>query len=219
MPTVAAGSPCHAACSPLPPVRRGAGQCPAHPNKPKAVSPCACKHPVTPCAPPAPLMAAAASYGLRPAAHQAELASTFPCTYPSSPTYLSPPPSRHLAGTAVAAADAAGRQCPHLAGTPPTQPSLGIDPLGPKGRSPPAPGWSRPAVRRNLAGPPPAGAKGPNCESPILSRGPSAQQGYICNPLKILGACLKVCSEIVFDLLQKLVKCVEIRRKFRKMQN
>jgi hypothetical protein len=137
-----------------------------------------------PCAPPAPLMAAAASYGLRPAAHQAELASTFPCTYPSSPTYPSPPPSRHLTGTAVAAADAAGRRRPHLAGPLPAQPSTGIDPQGPEGRSSPAPGRSRPAVRRNLAGPPPAGTQGPNCESPFLSRGPSTQQGYICNPLK-----------------------------------
>jgi hypothetical protein len=31
----------------LPPVRRGAGRCPAHPYKPKVVSPCAYKHPVT----------------------------------------------------------------------------------------------------------------------------------------------------------------------------
>jgi hypothetical protein len=31
----------------LPPVRRGAGRCPAHPYKPKAVPPCAYKHPVT----------------------------------------------------------------------------------------------------------------------------------------------------------------------------
>jgi hypothetical protein len=120
----------------------------------------------------------------RSAAHQSKPFPTFPCTSPSSPACPFPPPSRHLAGTAVAAADAARRRRTRLAGPSPPQPSPGIGPLGPKGQTPPAPGRPRPAVRRNLAGPPPAGAQGPNCESPILSRGPSAQQGYICDPLK-----------------------------------
>jgi hypothetical protein len=66
-------------------------------------------NPSPPCAPPAPLMAATASYGLRPAAHQAELASTFPGTYPSSPACPSSPTEPHLAGTAAATATAAGR--------------------------------------------------------------------------------------------------------------
>jgi hypothetical protein len=49
---------------------------------------------------------------VRPAAHQIDLSPTFPCTYSSSPTYPPPPQSRHLAGTAVKAATAAGRRRP-----------------------------------------------------------------------------------------------------------
>jgi hypothetical protein len=115
----------------------------------------------------------------RPAAGPNEPFPTFPCTYPSSPTCPSPPQSRHLAGTAVATATAAGRRRPHLAAPLPAQPSPGIDPQGPEGRSPPAPGLSRPAVRRNLAGPPPAGAQGPHCEVPNLPEGLSTKPRVI----------------------------------------
>jgi hypothetical protein len=144
----------------------------------------------------------------RPAAGPNKPSPTFPCTYPSSPACPSPPQNRHLAGTTVAAATAVGRQRPHLAGPLPAQPSPGIDPQGPEGRSPPAPGRSRPPVRRNLAGPPAAGAWGPHCEVTTLYEGLIANQGYFCKHLKLLGACVKMCSGIVFDLLQKLVKSV-----------
>jgi hypothetical protein len=114
--------------------------------------------------PPVPMKAAAKSPGSGRLHPQTELASTFPSTYLSSPACPSSPAETHLAGTAAAAATAAGRRRPHLDGPPPPQPSPGIGPLGPKGQSPPAPSRPRPAVRRNLAGPPPVGARGRHCK-------------------------------------------------------
>jgi hypothetical protein len=95
-----------------------------------------------------------------------------------------------------------------LTGLLPAPSEPGISPLGPKGQSPPAPGRSRSAVRRNLAGPPPAGARGPHCEATTLSEDQIANRGFLCKHLKLLGTCVKMCSGIVFDLLQKLVKSV-----------
>jgi hypothetical protein len=61
-------------------------------------------------------------------------------------------------------------------------------------------------------------AQGPNCKRPVLSRVIFTNQGYPCEESKVPGACLKICSEVVFDLLLKLVKCVENRRQYRIMQ-
>jgi hypothetical protein len=149
----------------------------------------------------------------RPAAGPNKPSPTFPCTSPSSLACPFPPLNRHLAGTAAATATAAGRRHPHLAGPPPPQPSPGISPLGPKGQSPPALGRPRLAVHRNLAGPLPAGARGPHCEATTLSEDQIANRGYLCKHLKLLGVCVKMCSGIVFDLLQKLVKSVKNRKK------
>jgi hypothetical protein len=55
---------------------------------------------------------------------------------------------------------------------------------GQRPATPPAPGRTRPPVRRILAGPPAVGAQGLHCEFPILSRDPYAQQGHTCDPLK-----------------------------------
>jgi hypothetical protein len=63
---------------------------------------------------------------------------------------------------------------------PPPQTPIEIEPWDPADHPPPAPGRSRPLVRRNLAGPPPAGARGPHCEGPSLSEGLSANRGLFC---------------------------------------
>jgi hypothetical protein len=63
---------------------------------------------------------------------------------------------------------------------PPPQTPIEIEPWDPAGHPPPAPGRSRPLVRRNLDGPPPAGARGPHCEGPSLSEGLSAIRGLFC---------------------------------------
>jgi hypothetical protein len=54
--------------------------------------------------------------------------------------------------------------------TSPPRPTSQIKLGEPPGRPPPAPGRSRPPVRWNLAGPPPAGARGLHCKPSILCR-------------------------------------------------
>jgi hypothetical protein len=123
-----------------------------------------------------------------------QLEPCFPSIPPccSSPTCPPLPQSRHLVGIPVTTATTAGRRHP----PPPSpafslpHPSPRIGPLGPKGQSPPAPGRSRPAVHRNLPGPPPVGARGPHCEATTLSEDQIANQGSICKHLKLLGACV-----------------------------
>jgi Tfp pilus assembly protein FimV len=111
-----------------------------------------------------------------PAARQTELASTLPCLYSSSPTIPRP---LHRAPTAsIPVAAARWPPAPSSPAFSLPQPSQGIDPQGPESRSPPAPGRSRPAVRRNLAGPPPDGAREPHCEVPNLPEGLIANRGY-----------------------------------------
>jgi hypothetical protein len=68
------------------------------------------------------------------------------------------PAAPHLAGTAGHGGHRAWPPAPHLAGPSPPRASKGIGPQGPRVPPAPAPGRSRPAIRRNLAGPPPAGA-------------------------------------------------------------
>jgi hypothetical protein len=85
----------------------------------------------------------------------------------------------HLAGTAGRGGHRAWPPAPYLAGPSPAQASKGIGPQGPRVPPPPAPGRSRPAVRRNLAGPPPAGTQGPHCEAIVPFEGLSAKQGHI----------------------------------------
>jgi hypothetical protein len=112
--------------------------------------------PLRPARPPAPLstVPATASCKLRPAAYQNELHPTFPCIHQSSSTAPRPLHRAHAAGISVAAATVPGRRrCPSPALSPP-QLSPGIGPLGPKDPPPPVPGRPRPAVGRNLAGPP-----------------------------------------------------------------
>jgi hypothetical protein len=140
--------------------------------------------------------------------------------HPNLPNCLLPRRRCSLAGTAVAAAADAGRWCAPSPALSLPQPSTGIDPLGPAGPFP----RPRPAGHgRRLAGFWPDRRR-PAPEHPIASpqNFPGVHlrnKGISVTLWKILGVCLKVCSEIVFDLLQKLVKCVEIRRKFRKLQN
>jgi hypothetical protein len=86
---------------------------------------------------------------------------------------------RALAGAEGAAAgtDRRSRTIPPAA--PPPRTSVGIEPKDPGEPPPPAPGRPRPPVCRNSAGPPPASARGPNCEVSILSECLSANQGHI----------------------------------------
>jgi hypothetical protein len=83
-------------------------------------------------------------------------------------------PDRELAGTGGAAAGTSRRHRTTPPAPPPPQTPVEIEPWDPTGHPLPAPGLSRPPVRRNLAGPPPAGARGPHCEGPSLSEGLSA---------------------------------------------
>jgi hypothetical protein len=102
---------------------------------------------------------------------------------------------------------------------PPLQTPAGIKPRDSSGLPPPAPGRSRPPVRRNLAGPPPAGAWGPNCKGATLSEGLSANQRLFGKtPILSRPLLQKVNSNsIVIWLI--LVNCVEHHRKIIKMQN
>jgi hypothetical protein len=58
-----------------------------------------------------------------------------------------------------------GRRCCATSPAPlPLRTPTEIEPPDPSGPPPPAPGWSGPPVRRNLAGPPPASARGRHCK-------------------------------------------------------
>jgi hypothetical protein len=75
---------------------------------------------------------------------------------------------------AGAGASVAGAGCHHRATPlppPPLQASAEIEPWDFPGRPPPAPGRSRPPVRRNFAGPPPAGARGTALQAPNSLQG------------------------------------------------
>jgi hypothetical protein len=60
----------------------------------------------------------------------------------------------------------------------PLRTPAGIKPRDPSGPSSARAGRSWLPFRRNLGGPPPAGARGPNCKGQILSEGLSANQGH-----------------------------------------
>jgi hypothetical protein len=95
-------------------------------------------------------------------------------------------------------------------------------PPGPAGHPPPppppAPGRSPTRVRRNLAGPPSAGARGLHCKVPSLSEGLSANQGHFCKDLKLLRGPVQKCNfNSICDLLN-LVNPVENHGNIRKKQ-
>jgi hypothetical protein len=125
--------------------------------------------------PPAPWPPRRRSCHLRPAAHQTKVASALPCPY-SSPRNL---PSRRrdlLAGTPVAAATAAGRRCTPRRQTHQLPNPTQIGPYHSLDPTPPAPGWPRPAVGRNLAGPPLAGRPGTTLRRKESFQGPHCER-------------------------------------------
>jgi hypothetical protein len=73
--------------------------------------------------------------------------------------------------------------------------------------------------RRNYGEPAARRPQGPNCLVPTLSRVETVIQGYICEAFNFPGASVQTGSLIVNYLVQKLVKCVGIRRKFGKFRN
>jgi hypothetical protein len=75
-------------------------------------------------------------------------------------------------------------------------PSPGFGPLGPKAPPPPVPGRPRPAVGRNLAGPPLAGRPGTTLQKKGSFQGPHCE----------------MVTQIVKVLWLFLVNCVENRR-------
>jgi hypothetical protein len=107
--------------------------------------------------------------------------------------------------------------------TPPAPPPLrtptGIKPRDSSGPPPPAPDRSRPPVRRNLAEPPSAGARGPNFKEATLSEGLSANQGLFGKTPILSRAPAAKCNSNSKAIWLFLVNCVESRRKIRKMQN
>jgi hypothetical protein len=147
---------------------------PRTPYKLKAAPPVHTSTPLPPCASPAPLMAAAASSGLRPAAHPTETPLHLPCTCYISPIVPSPLHRAPIAGTAVAAATAAGRRCPPSPALSLPQPSTGIEPLGPAG---PFPARARPDL---AAGSPDFGRTGAGRRLGTQLRVPKSFQGSIC---------------------------------------
>jgi hypothetical protein len=165
---------------------------------PRARPPCR-----SPGRPPAPWPPCRRSCHLRPAARQTKVASALPCPYSSPPNLPKLPARPLLAGTPVAAATSAGRRCtprrrPHLLPNP-TQ----IGPYHPLDPPPPAPSRPRPAVNRNLAGPPLAGRPGTTLQRKESFQGPHCER----------------VTQIVKVLWLFLVNCVENRRKIIKMQN
>jgi hypothetical protein len=102
--------------------------------------------------------------------------------------------------------------------SPPLQALVEIGPRDPSGRPPPAPGRSWPPVRRNLAGPPPAGAWGLHCKVCDISGCFVWSKGMVVNLQKLPGASAQNCNFNSVPIFLKLVKCVENHRKFRKMQ-
>jgi hypothetical protein len=135
------------------------------------------------------------------------LNSTFP-SIPSPANTLNALPSIHstllarvsprlappLAGRQATAAAARVRRHGPSPVFPPPRPSEGIEPRGPVDCSSPAPGRTQPPVHRNSAGAPPAGARGPHCKVPSLSEGLSANRGYCCKDLKLLGG---LCNTLI----------------------
>jgi hypothetical protein len=105
-----------------------------------------------------------------PAAAQTERVPNLPCLYHSSPSHSPNKPSCSLTGN--------GRRRGHLPGPPACPPSrLLLAPTEPMNRalatpgpSPPVPGRPRPAVGRNLAGPPLPDRQGLHCKTAKLSR-------------------------------------------------
>jgi hypothetical protein len=91
--------------------------------------------------------------------------------HPNLPNRLLPRRRCSLAGAVALVAVTAPLRRPRPPVVPLPKPSTGIESQGPEGRSPPAPGRSRPPVRRNLAGPPPAGARGLHCKVCDISGG------------------------------------------------
>jgi hypothetical protein len=125
--------------------------------------------------PPAPLLAATASSGLRSTARQIKRSLTFLCTPPSSPAYPSYPQSPTAPVQQAAAATVAGRRCRPSPTSSPPRASTGIGPQGPRDPPPPVPGRPQPAVGWNLAGPPLAGRQGPHCKEVVVLEGLTAK--------------------------------------------
>jgi hypothetical protein len=113
--------------------------------------------------PSAPLKAAAASSKFRPAASPTEPSSTSPCIHNSFPSrpFLAPAATSPEQGGTAASTGRRRRATPPA--PPPLRTPTEIEPPNPSS-PPPALGRSRPPVRRNLAGPPPAGARGRHCK-------------------------------------------------------
>jgi hypothetical protein len=98
-------------------------------------------------------------------------------------------PTATTAGAGGTAANTGRRRRATPPAQPPLQTPTEIKPRDPSSCPPPAPGRSSPPVRRNLAGPPPAGARGLHCKPPILCRILTANREYICEESEVPGAC------------------------------
>jgi hypothetical protein len=127
-------------------------------------------------------------------------------------------PGRDLTGAGRTTAGNGGRRRKTPPAPPPPQTPIEIESRDPSSRPPPVPGRSRPPVRQNLTGPPPAGARGLHCKVPSLSEGLSANRGCFCKDLKLLGTLLQKGNFNSICALLNLVNFVENRRKIRKIQ-
>jgi hypothetical protein len=161
--------------------------------------------------PPAPLEAAAVSSSSGRPQVQVNPPPTFPCTYPSSPACPSPPQNRHPAGTAAAAATAAGRRRPTSAVLSLPIRAWESNPRGP--RTIPRPRLARPGRRfagiwpdRRRPVPEDDNARFVICLGSFVQ-----SKGLVVNLQKLPGASAQNCNFNSVADLQKLVKCVENR--------